>query len=234
MGNILFVKKTPSPKKDNSNKVIPTKKVQGNHIEIFNVKDDPDLDANEKKYYERVVEDMKYWTDPELQRKQIGSIDDYGPLNIDNLIEDVIVYENGERNVDDPWDYLDEDGWFKRIGHNDEFPYDNLNSMMKVLKIVNPRQYIYAAALFEHLAGRGSDRLVVSGEKAIVEWVDKKGKVKEKKRPKYLKKGAKRPSPTPSATSVKENEVAIGNDDNFYVSKKDKNGKQSWKKITDF
>ena len=229
-------------KKSSKKKSKPTRKVLGKHIEIFNVKDDPDLSDFLKKEYEKLVDGMKYWTDVELQRKQIGSMDDYGPLNLLNILDEVVIYDSkGVKFKDldneddlDMFEFLEENGWFDRMGRytGGDFPYDNLNSMMKVLKIINPRQYVYGAALFENLAGRGSERIIYDGEKAIKEWVDSKGKVEEKKRPKFLQEGAKRPSPTASATSVEENTVAIGNDDNFYVSKKDKSGKQTWKRIT--
>ena len=83
----------------------------------------------------------------------------------------------------------------------------------------------YAAAFFETLAGRGHERIIYFGEKSIIEWIKKKGQIADKKRKKYLRENAHRPSPTASAQASPEGLVALGNDDNFYLVKKDKNDK---------
>ena len=222
-----------------------TRKIQGTHVEIFGVEKDKDIPQSFKEEYKRLVGELQYWPDEMLQFKMVGSSDDYGPLNVLDMIignsssgdgQGVEVFDNNDKIVelDEKFDELDENGWWDRVRRRTEFPYDNMNGMMKVLKIVDIQKYIFAAALFENLAGRGANRIIYPGEKSLIEWVEKKGDVPDKKRKKFLRKGAKRPSPTPSAKSVEPDTVAIGNDDNFYVSRKNTKGIQQWKKITKF
>tara|TARA_Y100001980_G_C14550406_1_gene332917 strand:- start:2377 stop:3192 length:816 start_codon:yes stop_codon:yes gene_type:complete len=213
-----------------------TRKIQGTHVEIFGVENDKAIPQSYKEEYRRLVEELQYWPDEMLQFKMVGESDDYGPLNVLSMLDDIVVFDDNGKMVDyvDQYDELDENGWWDRVERGTQFPYDNISGMMKVLKIIDMKKYIFAAVLFEQLAGRGANRIIYPGEKSLIEWVQKKGDVPDKKRTQFLRKGAKRPSPTPSAKSVDPETVAIGNDDNFYVSRKNSKGIQQWKKITNF